>query len=683
VAGEETSAEAAPEAAPDAAEDGSYLSTWDCVLLTALLGAVLYYYFFSSSDAPADFQPTDIHISSSPVVRTERSDDASFIGQMRKSGSKVVVFYGSQTGTAEEFASRIAKEFSKYGLKSIIADPEECDMSDLSALPSSIPEHLVVLCMATYGEGDPTDNAAEFYQMLQDQEMDLEGLRYCVFALGNKTYEQYNETGRYVNKRLAELRAERVFPIGEGDDDANMEDDFITWKDELVPKVCELFGLEEAGEEVSMRQYELTEPEDVDPDRLFQGEIGRLKTHLPEKQRPPFDVKNPYMAAVLVNRELHTDSGRNCLHIEVDIKDSRIRYEAGDHVAVFPSNKAALVERLCSLLSKAPDTVFSLTNPEAYASKKSPFPCPTTYRTALTHYVDICAPPRTHVLKEFLRHTTGEEDRARLSLMTGKGEAGKAAYHAWVVEACRSVVAVLEDLPTCRPPLDLVCEMLPRLQARYYSISSSSRTHPTSIHITAVVLRYGTPTGRTHDGVATTWLMDRRPGDKLPIFVRRSQFRLPVKSQVPVVMIGPGTGLAPFRGFLQERGAARGRGDTTGQTLLYFGCRHKDKDYIYRDELEAWRDEGLITLRTAFSRDQESKVYVQHLLAEDAETIWDIIGKQKGHIYVCGDAKNMAREVHAEIVAAVRTCGDKSAQEAEDYVKTMVAKRRYCSDVWS
>jgi len=672
----------AAEAVVEAADD-SYLSTWDWLLLGALLVAVVYYMFFSNNDSSSDFQPTDIHISSSPVVRTDRSDDASFIGQMKQSGSNVVVFYGSQTGTAEEFASRIAKEFSKYGLKSIIADPEECDMSDLSVLPTAISDHLVVLCMATYGEGDPTDNAAEFYQMLQDQEMDLNGLRYCVFGLGNKTYELYNETGRYVNKRLAEFGAERVFPMGEGDDDANMEDDFVTWKDELIPKVCELFGLDEAGEDMSMRQYELTEPEEWDPDRLFQGEIGRLKTHLPEKQRPPFDVKNPYMATVLTNRELHKNSGRNCLHIEVDIKDSRLRYEAGDHVAVFPSNKAALVEQLCSILDKDPDKVFTLKNTDAYSSKKHPFPCPTTYRTALTHYVDICAPPRTHVLKEFLRHTTGEEDRAHLTLLTAKGEEGKALYQGWVVDACRSVLHVLEDLPSCRPPLDLVCEMLPRLQARYYSISSSSRTHPTSIHITAVVLRYTTPTNRTHDGVATTWLMDRQPGDKLPIFVRRSQFRLPVKAAVPVVMIGPGTGLAPFRGFLQERGAAKARGDALGTTVLYFGCRHRDQDYIYREELEAWEAEGLVSLRTAFSRDQATKVYVQHLVASDAQQLWDIIGRQKGHVYVCGDAKNMAREVHAAIVAAVRDQGGKSTQEAEDYVKGMVAKRRYCSDVWS
>ena len=225
----------------------------------------------------------------------------------------------------------------------------------------------------------------------------------------------------------------------------------------------------------------------------------------------------------------------------------------------------------------------------------------------------------------------------------------------------------------------------------YYNILFLSlrphQAHPGRIHVTAVVLRYQTLTDRTNDGVATNWLMAQKPSPdhhyKVPIFVRKSQFRLPVKNSVPVLMIGPGTGVAPFRGFLQERSAASARGDTVGQTVLYFGCRNKASDYIYEDELVAYEKENLMKLRIAFSRDQDSKVYVQHLLAEDGSLIWDIIGKQNGHVYVCGDAKNMAREVNSAIVSICSREGSMTTQQAEDYVKTMMQKKRYSSDVWS
>lgn len=208
----------------------------------------------------------------------------------------------------------------------MVADPEEYDMTDLTRLATEIEDHLAIFCMSTYGEGDPTDNAAEFYQILMEQEIELTNLNYCVFALGNKTYEHYNATGRNVNKRIQELGGNCIFNIGEGDDDGNMEDDFITWKDELWPKVCEVFGLDGVGEDISMRQHILSEPTDFDTNKLFTGEITRLRSHLPEKQRPPFDAKNPFMSTILVNKELHKGGDRNCLHIELDITDSKIRY---------------------------------------------------------------------------------------------------------------------------------------------------------------------------------------------------------------------------------------------------------------------------------------------------------------------------------------------------------------------
>ena len=194
----------------------------------------------------------------------------------------------------------------------------------------------------------------------------------------------------------------------------------------------------------------------------------------------------------------------------------------------------------------------------------------------------------------------------------------------------RHLTHVLEDLPSCKPAIDHVLELLPRLQPRFYSIASSSKVHPTSIHICGVVVEYQTPTNRTNLGVATSWLRTKVPtgGDadppRIPVYVRRNQFRLPSRPQTPVIMIGPGTGLAPFVGFIQERAWQKEQGKPVGPTVLYFGCRNKGQDFIYKEELEKWEQDGVLTLHTAFSRDQPEKVYVTHRLREHGE-VWDTV----------------------------------------------------------
>lgn len=238
---------------------------------------------------------------------------------------------------------------------------------------------------------------------------------------------------------------------------------------------------------------------------------------------------------------------------------------------------------------------------------------------------------------------------------------GKAQYQKWIQNECRNIVHILEDIKSCKPPIDHICELLPRLQPRYYSISSSSKLHPTTIHVTAVLVEYETGTGRTNKGVATTYLAEKRPTagvdlPRVPIFIRKSQFRLPTRTETPVIMVGPGTGLAPFRGFIQERDLSRKDNQSVGDTILYFGCRKKAEDFIYGEvcdlsikflttgffmfcvfqELENYVKSGALNLRAAFSRDQAQKVYVTNLLQEDADLVWRIVGEKNGHVYICG-----------------------------------------------
>jgi len=270
--------------------------------------------------------------------------------------------------------------------------------------------------------------------------------------------------------------------------------------------------------------------------------------------------------------------------------------------------------------------------------------------------------------------------------MSGTTPEGKALYQKWIVDDVRHLTHILEDLNSCAPPVDHLLELLPRLQPRFYSIASSAKIHPTSVHICGVVVEYATPTGRTNKGVATTWLREKiavgEDYPKVPIYVRRSQFRLPNRVQTPVIMIGPGSGLAPFRGFIQERAWQKEQNKPVGPTLLYFGCRNKGHDYIYQDELEAWAENGVLDLHVAFSRDQAEKKYVTHLLRETGEKVWKLLD-QGGHLYVCGDAKMMAKDVRNIVKEISQEHGGMSSSEAETFVKKLETQKRYSADVWS
>nr|UYI00189.1 NADPH-cytochrome P450 reductase [Panonychus citri]UYI00190.1 NADPH-cytochrome P450 reductase [Panonychus citri] len=665
-------------------ETGSIFS-FEVVLTLAICALGAYYYLTKKKSNEFDVKSIKSFTVDTQLNRSNSISDSGFVNKMKATGRNIVVFYGSQTGTAEEFAVRLAKESARYGMKALVSDPEECDIEELTNL-QSLPNSLAIFAVATYGEGDPTDNALELNEWLKNTTVDLTGLNYAVFGLGNKTYEHFNAFGKYVDERLAELGANRVHELGVGDDDANIEEDFITWKEQLWSSVCSLFNVQLSGEDINLRQYELEVHTDLPKESIFTGEIARLGSY--RKQRPPFDAKNPFLAPIVVNRELYKGD-RSCMHIEFDLAGSKIRYEAGDHIAVYPQNDSSLVNKLGKLLEIDLDTVITLKNVDEDSSKKHPFPCPCSYRTALTHYMDITQTPRTHVLKELADYATSEEDKAMLKKMSSSTDEGKALYSEWIIKSARSIVHVLEDLPSCKIPLDHLLEFMPRLQPRYYSISSSPKINPERVSITAVLIEYKSSTGRVVRGVTTGWLKEMVPTENseryvAPVFIRRSQFKLPAKSQTPILMIGPGTGLAPFMGFIQERQWMADQGKQLGDAILYYGCRKRSEDYLYENELADYLKSGVLSkIYTAFSRDQAEKVYVTHLLRQNKKELWSIMEERKGHIYICGDARSMARDVRDILLSTIMEEGGKSSQEADAYLKKMEVQRRYSADVWS
>lgn len=657
---------------------------------------------------------------------------------------------------------------------------------------------LMIFVLATYGEGEPTDNAHDFYDWLMQCSDSLSSVTYAVFGLGNTTYEHYNVMARKCDTQLLKLDATQLCARGEGDDDAGtMEDSFMTWSDEMLwPSVCKHFGMDPHNLSLDIvRSYSFKLLLNIDSRRTFHGEFGALNAWGGSQNRVTFDQKNPYYATIHAYKYLYvpglmeTDLPRQCLHIELDLgpEGTSVRYQTGDHVAIMPANDDDEVWKLAQALhisDQLDSGIFEMRALES-GTKKFPFPSPCTYRAALTYYLDIQSLPKMHILNALARFAQDEGERQHLKDLSSRKH--RDMYHSYIVESGRTLREVLEEHPSIlmttdeypsvspgdsTPSLTVgdLFELLPRLQPRYYSISSSPRLHPRLIHVTATIGRYRTKLGRVGGGVCTTYLdklcrtdyAHREIGSvktstqsprRVGIFVRTSTFRLPRNPLANVLMIGPGTGLAPFRGFMQERSwnyhskwsslvskqpdkIEESLADThiedqpgsiiisrsqvpgiayesntpktvQGQTTLVFGCRSREHDSLYANELCAYmnsdatkvfkingqetlkdifQEAGITTIACAFSRETGSKVYVQTLLQSNAtlrRMLYDHITSKIGHVYVCGDAKNMARDVHQLMVQVVMSENKCTDVEAAVVLKTMKDAGRYQEDVWS
>lgn len=520
-------------------------------------------------------------------------------------GKRSVMFYGSQTGTAEEYAIRLAKEAkSKYGLSSIVCDPEEYDFGNLDQVPSSSAVFFVV---ATYGEGEPTDNAQAFMDFIMDPSVEfsngstLENLNYVVFGLGNKTYTYYNEIARKVDKRLSELGAKRIGERGEGDDDKSMEEDYLAWKDTMWESFEKVLGVEEGGAG-DVADFTVTEVDSFPAEKVYHGELSAraLIASASGNNTPTgtYDAKNPYPAPVLASKELFTvGKERNCVHIEFDITGSGINYQHGDHVGIWPSNPDVEVDRMLAVLGLQGDRRHAVVAIESLdpALAKVPFPTPATYDAIFRHYLDISATASRQTIAFLARYAPTEEAQAKLTRWGTNKEAylaevdGPALKLAEVLQAAvgDSVDSPFDGTTVWLIPFDRIVSTIPRLQPRYYSISSSSKLHPSAIHVTAVVLKYQSAPSLVHKheprwvfGLSTNFILNVKNASsgantpvegevepaavtmakvpsyrlagprghyikqniyRVPIHVRRSTFRLPTSPKVPIIMIGPGT----------------------------------------------------------------------------------------------------------------------------------------------
>lgn len=541
-----------------------------------------------------------------------------FMEKMEESGKNCIIFYGSQTGTAEDYASRLAKEgSSRFGLKTMVADLEDYDYENLDEFPE---DKLAVFVMATYGEGEPTDNAVEFYEFIKGEDVSfskgasteekpLSNLKYVAFGLGNNTYEHYNVMVKNVDAALARFGAQRIGEAGEGDDGAGtMEEDFLSWKEPMWVQVSEVMNLEER-EAVYEPMFAITERDELTAESptVYLGEPN--KNHLEGESKGPYNSHNPYIAPIVESRELFTDPDRNCLHMEVDVSASNLSYQTGDHIAVWPTNAGIEVDRFVDALGlgEKRHSVISVKGLDPTA--RVPFPTPTTYDAVIRYHMEICGPVSRQFVDTLAAFAPDEEAKAEMKKLGSDKDYFQEKIASKYMNISQVLLSVDSEKPWSSIPFSAFIESINKIQPRYYSISSSSVVQPKKISITAVVEEIKVSGAHVVKGVTTNYLLalkqkqhgDPKPdphgltyaidgprnkytGIHVPVHVRHSNFKLPSDPSKPVIMVGPGTGVAPFRGFVQERAALAAKGDKVGKTILFFGCRKRNEDFLYKDE---------------------------------------------------------------------------------------------------
>lgn len=370
-----------------------------------------------------------------------------------------------------------------------------------------------------------------------------------------------------------------------------------------------------------------------------------------------YSRKNPFPAPLTKTRRLTASgSGKETLHFEVSLAGSGLVYEVGDSLGVFPSNDPAEVD---AVLAAA-----GLTGDEPVESAGA------NLREVLTRQVTLREPSRQLLAAILDKYP----DASELSELVDPE--AKSVMDDWIDG--REVVDILQAYPQAKFTAEELVKVLRKLQPRLYSIASSPKAHPEEIHLTVAIVRYELH-GRNRQGVCSTYLADRVNGGTMPVFIHSAKhFRQPEDPSVPVIMVGPGTGIAPFRAFLQEREVL----GSPGKSWLFFGDRNRSTDFLYEDEIAAWRDKGVLhRLDTAFSRDQAEKVYVQHRMMENAAELWNWL-EEGAYFYVCGDASRMAKDVDDALHRIVEEAGGKSKEEASAYVEELKKTKRYRKDVY-
>ena len=535
---------------------------------------------------------------------------------------KLTVLYGTESGNSEKLAGVIAKTAEKADFKVTIAN-----MSDAKPATLVKADNLLVI-ISTWGEGDPPDGAVSYYETFMSDAMPkLAGVKYSVCGLGDTSYEHFCKMGKDFDSRLASLGAERVHE--RADCDVDYQAAFDAW---LTAALGAFPGAASGLPSISAA-----------PSAHKTGGHG------------VYDKSNPYSSELLGKILLNgTGSSKEVLHVELSLEGSGLTYEPGDALGICPENRASVI-----------DEVLAATGLSANAKLGD-----TTLVEALRHDFDITTLQPAIVDK--YNAIAGNADLQKLL-----DEEGRATLKSWVDG--RQLIDLLEDYPCKKWSPESFTSVLRKLAPRLYSIASSIKKHEDQVHLTIAAVRYHTH-DRDRTGVASCYVADDlEVGDKVRVyFHHNNNFRLPENDDTPVIMVGPGTGIAPFRAFVEERSARVAK----GKNWLFFGDQHFSFDFLYQLEWLDYLEDGTLTdLSLAFSRDQKEKIYVQHRLLERGSEIYQWL-ETGAHLYVCGDATRMAKDVQQALMDIIAQHGNKTPEEAKAYLEGLRKSKRYQRDVY-
>ncbi|SDD60574.1 cytochrome P450 / NADPH-cytochrome P450 reductase [Bradyrhizobium brasilense] len=578
----------------------------------------------------------------------------------------MLVLYGSNLGSAEELATRMAdlSEINGFATR----------LGPLDDYVGKLPEEGGVLIICASYNGAAPDNATQFVKWLEsDLPKDaFAKVRYAVFGCGNSDWAAtYQSVPRFIDEQLTKHGARAVYPRGEGDARSDLDGQFQKWFPEAAKVATKEFGID----------WNFTRTAEDEPlyaiEPVAQGAVNTIVT-----QGGAVPMK------VLANSELQTKEGaqpseRSTRHIEVELPAS-LKYRVGDHLSVVPRNDPTLVDSVARRFGFLPADQIRLQVSEGRRAQL-PVGNAVSVGRLLTEFVELQQVATRKQIQIMAEHTRCPVTKPKLMAYVGDDEASAARYRTEVLAKRKSVFDLLEEYPACELPFHLYLEMLSLLAPRYYSISSSPAGEAQRCSVTVGVVEAPASSGRgIYKGVCSNYLARRRAGDTVHATIKETKagFRLPDDNAVPIIMIGPGTGLAPFRGFLQERAARKAQGAALGPAMLFFGCRHPEQDFIYADELKAFAADGVSELHTAFSRADGPKTYVQHLVAAQKDRVWELI--QKGAIvYVCGDGGRMEPDVKATLMSIYRERTGVDTDAAARWIEEMGTRNRYVLDVWA
>ncbi|WP_308163559.1 bifunctional nitrate reductase/sulfite reductase flavoprotein subunit alpha [Microbacterium flavum] len=538
----------------------------------------------------------------------------------------VTVLWASQTGNAEDFAATTAAALGRRGVPARVLSMIDARVADL------VDVRRLLVITSTFGDGGPPDNGADFWgQLSAEGAPALDDLRYAVLAMGDSSYDDFCGHGRSVDDRLGALGATALVP--RVDCEPDFADAASAWLEQVLGALTNTNGADATT-------VPTTAPAE------------------PVAARRLFTRANPVRAALVTNVLLSgPGSGKEVRQIGLDLADSGAEYEAGDSLGVICSNASGVVNEWLEATGLAARSVIELDGEERALGH------------ALRTRLDI-----TKITPALIEFVAGRTPDTALSVLTRRENKARLEQFLWRMQA----VDLLRAFPVMADPEEWV-QVLKRLQPRQYSISSSPKTHPDEVQLTVSVVRFQTDAAVERGGVCSTFLADRAADTASGVYLQKSShFRPPANPDAPMIMIGPGTGIAPFRAFLHDRRADAHR----GRNWLFFGEQHEATDFYYRDELEQMRRDGFLTrLDVAFSRDQRQKIYVQDRMIEHGAELWRWL-QDGAHVYVCGDAARMAQDVEAALVAISQTHGGMPHDHAVEFIKKLAAQRRYARDVY-